>query len=71
MVDNALVAAETKVYKKIPDIVSFEDENGNDTMKKDIENNYWQIKKDIDNIVISEMNRIKEDPELKHLVKGE
>ena len=71
VVDNALVAAETKVYKKIPDIVSFEDENGNDTMKKDIENNYWQIKKDIDNIVISEMNRIKEDPELKHLVKGE
>lgn len=70
VVDNALVAAETKVYKKIPDIVSFVDESGNDTMKKDIDNNYWQIKKDIENIVISEMKRIKEDPELKHLVKG-
>lgn len=55
MVDNARVAAETKVYKKIPDIVSFIDENGNDTMKKDIEN-----------IVNSEMNRIEDDPELKH-----
>lgn len=71
VVDNALVAAETKVYKKIPDIVSFVDENGKDTMKRDIDDNYWQIKKDIENIVIAEMNRIKEDPELKHLIKGD
>lgn len=38
VVDNARVSAETKAYQKIPEIVSFTDENGNDTMQVDIEN---------------------------------
>lgn len=56
-------------YKKIPEIISFTDENGNDTMKQDIERNYRQIKADVENIVKSEMERIKNDESLKHLVK--
>jgi hypothetical protein len=69
VVDNARVAAETKTYQKIPEIVSFIDENGNDTMQQDIERNYRQIKADVENIVKSEMERIKNDDNLKHLIK--
>lgn len=69
VVDNARVAAETKAYQKIPEIVSFTDENGNDTMQQDIERNYKQIKVDVENIVLSEMERIRNDDSLKHLVK--
>lgn len=69
VVDNARVSAETKAYQKIPEIVSFTDENGNDTMHEDIERNYKQIKADVENIVKSEMTRIKNDENLQHLVK--
>ena len=69
VVDNARVAAETKAYQKIPEIISFTDENGNDTMQQDIERNYRQIKADVENIVLSEMERIRNDDSLKHLIK--
>lgn len=69
VVDNARVAAETKAYKKIPEIISFTVENGNDTMQQNIENNYKKIKADVENIVLSEMERIKNDENLQHLVK--
>lgn len=69
VVDNARVTAETKAYRNIPEIVSFTDENGNDTMQQDIEKNYRQIKADVENIVLSEMERIKSDDNLKHLIK--
>lgn len=68
-VDNEKVAAETKAYQKIPQILSFVDENGNDTMKQQIDANYRQIKQDIVNIVDSEMERIKNDPDLQHLIQ--
>lgn len=68
VVDNEKVASETKAYKKIPDILSFVDEEGQDTMKMDIESNYNQIKRDIVFIIGSEMERIKNDPELQHLL---
>jgi len=38
-------------------------------MKQEIESNYRQIKLDILNIVESEMERIKNDPNLQHLVQ--
>ena len=38
-------------------------------MQQDIERNYKQIKADVENIVFSEMERIKADDNLKHLVK--
>ncbi|MFV0419292.1 MAG: conjugal transfer protein MobC [Dysgonomonas sp.] len=69
VVDNARVSAETKAYQKIPEIVSFTDENGNDTMQSDIEHNYRQIKADVESIVKSEMTRIKNDENLQHLIK--
>ena len=69
VVDNDKVAAETKAYKKIPQILYFVDESGTDNMKQEIENNYRQIKSDILHIVESEMERIKKDPDLQHLVQ--
>ncbi|ODS89248.1 MAG: conjugal transfer protein TraG [Chryseobacterium sp. SCN 40-13] len=70
VVDNEKVAAETKAYQKIPEILSFVDENGVDNMKRDIENNYRRIKSDIVHIVENEMERIKnDDPNLQHLIQ--
>ncbi len=69
VVDNTRVAAEAKAYRNIPEIVSFTDANGHDTMHQDIEANYRQIKADVENIIQSEMERIKNDEGLKHLVK--
>ena len=39
-------------------------------MKQEIENNYLQIKSEILNVIESEMERIKNDPNLQHLVQG-
>ena len=69
VVDNNKVTAETKVYKKIPEILSFVDENGVDKMKTEIEANYRQVKRDIVLIIESELERIKKDPDLQHLVQ--
>lgn len=71
VVDNEKVASETKAYQKIPQILSFVDEQGEDTMKQEIESNYKQIKSDIIHIVGKEMERIKNDPNLLHLVQQE
>ncbi|SHH83470.1 hypothetical protein SAMN05444388_1251, partial [Flavobacterium johnsoniae] len=43
-------------------------EQGEDKMKQEIESNYRQIKIDIVNIIESEMERIKNDPNLLHLL---
>lgn len=69
VVDNEKVAAETKVYQKIPEILSFVDEHGEDKMKQEIESNYRQIKSDVLSIVENEMERIKNDPNLQHLIQ--
>lgn len=69
VVDNEKVAAESKAYQQIPQILSFVNEQGEDKMKQEIESNYKQIKADILNIVVSEMERIKNDPDLQHLVQ--
>jgi hypothetical protein len=69
VVDNEKVVAETKKYQKISQIRSFLDSEGKDQMQMHIENNYRQIKADIVNIIKSEMQRIKNDPDLQHLVQ--
>src|SRR5690554_74391 len=71
VVDNEKVASETKDYQKIPQILSFVDEQGEDKMKQEIEANYRKIKTDILHIVESEMERIKNDPNLQHLIQQE
>lgn len=69
VVDNDKVAAETKAYQKIPQILSFTDNQGKDRMKQDIEANYRQIKRDIVVVIETELERIKNDPDLQHLVQ--
>ncbi|NDV70403.1 conjugal transfer protein MobC [Dysgonomonas sp. 25] len=69
VIDNAKVAAETKAYQKIPILTNFIDENGNNTMDVDIAENYKQIKQDVKDIVEQELERIKNDENLKHLIK--
>nr|WP_298000702.1 conjugal transfer protein MobC [uncultured Flavobacterium sp.] len=64
VVDNKKVAAETKAYQKIPQILSFADESGTDNMKQDIDANYKQIKLDVIEIIETEMKRIDNDPNL-------
>ncbi|MCS7472506.1 conjugal transfer protein MobC [Myroides odoratimimus] len=71
VVDNEKISAETKAYMKIPQILPFTDEDGNDNMKQVIEANYRQIKADVVQIVESEMERIKNDPNLQHLIQQE
>ena len=68
VVDKEKVTSETKAYQKIPEILSFINEHGEDRMKQEIESNYRQIKSDILRIVESEMERINNDPNLQHLV---
>lgn len=69
VVDNDAVAVETKAYQQIPQILSFVDEQGEDRMKQEIETNYKQIKMDIVQIIEMELERIKNDPDLQHLVQ--
>jgi hypothetical protein len=69
VVDNAKVAAETEAYQSIPIITDFTDENGVDKMKEQIQLNYNRIKEETKQIVAEELQRIKDDPTLAHLLQ--
>ena len=69
VVDNVKVAAETKAYQSIPVITDFTDENGVDRMKEQIQLNYNRIKEETKQIVADELERIKNDPALAHLLQ--
>ena len=69
VVDIAKVAAETKAYQPIPIIAEFLNEDGSDSLSETIEANYKCVKQDILSLVASEIERIKNDPNLKHLIK--
>ncbi|WBV58964.1 conjugal transfer protein MobC [Chryseobacterium daecheongense] len=69
VVDNVKLSQEMKSFQQIPSIRSFIDEDGNDSMTRQIQDNYREIKSDILNIITDEMDRIKNDPELQHLLK--
>lgn len=71
VVDSQRVAAEEKAYKKIPVIADFKDENGVDRMKEQIQENYDRIKAEAKQIVEDEIRRIKDDPDLCHLLPKE
>ncbi len=71
VVDNERVAAETKAYKKIPVITNFVDENGVDRMKEMIKENYDRIKVEAKQIVADELERIRNDENLRHLLPKE
>jgi DNA-binding transcriptional regulator YbjK len=71
VVDNERVATETKVYRKIPVITNFVDENGVDRMKEMIKENYDRIKAEAKQIVTDELERIRNDENLRHLLPKE
>lgn len=71
VVNSAKVSAEMKVYQPIPIIADFKNKDGFDSLKETIEANYKCVKQDILTLVASEseIERIKNDPALKHLVR--
>ncbi len=69
VVDTAKVEHESKNYKPIPQIRSFLSANGEDTMDKDINENYRRIKLEVSTIISTELRRIENDPELAHLIR--
>lgn len=58
-----------KAYQPIPVIANFTNENDSDNLEETIEANYRKVKKDILSLVNAEVERIKADPALAHLVK--
>ena len=69
VVNSAMVSAEMKAYQPIPVIVDFTNEVGSDNLKETIEANYHKIKQEILSLVDSEIERIKNNPALTHLIK--
>ena len=69
VVDVAKVSAETKAYQPIPIIADIPNENGSDSLRETIEANYRQVKQEVLSLVDSEIERIKNDPTLAHLIK--
>lgn len=68
VVDSAKVKAETAKYQKIPLITDFTDESGTDHMKEVVQENYERIKAETSQIVVEELERIKNDPVLSKLL---
>jgi len=68
VVDSSKVVTENKRYKQIPVITNFVDENGVNRMKEMIQGNYNRIKEETKQIVIDELERIKNDLTLCHLL---
>ena len=58
-------------YVKLPQIIDFTDKDGNDRMQEEIQANYERIRQEVRQIVEDEITRIKNDPELCHLIKEE
>ena len=70
VVDNKRVAEETADYKPIPQIVDFHDDTPDKSrMKQVIQKNYDQIKLDVKEIVVREIERISSDPGLQYLLR--
>ena len=69
VVDSANVSAEMKAYQPIPIIAEFTNEDGSDNLKETIEANYKRVKQEVLTLVSNEIDRIKADPTLAHLIK--
>ena len=69
VVDVARVSAETKAYQPIPMIADFTNKNGSDSLRETIEANYHKVKQEILSLVDSEIERIKNDSSLQHLIR--
>jgi traG family protein len=69
IVDVAKVTAEAKAYQPIPIIVEFLNEDGSNSLSETIEANYKCVKQDILSLVASEIERIKNAPILRQLIR--
>ena len=70
VIDNKRVAEETAAYEPIPLITDFKDETEDKSkMKAAIQFNYNQVKQDVKDIVERELERIRKDPKLRHLLR--
>jgi hypothetical protein len=61
VVDNEKVAKETSAYKPIPVITNFTDENGKNHLQEEIEYNYRKVKDEAAQIIVDELERIKNE----------
>ncbi|PVZ09268.1 hypothetical protein [Porphyromonas loveana] len=55
--------------KEIPIISEFTNKDGSDNLSETIEANYKRVKQEVLSLVDTEIERIKADPELCHLIK--
>ena len=69
VVDSTKVSVEMKQYQSIPEINTFRNADGSDSLKETIDANYKCVKQDVLALVKSEIERIKSAPLLKHLIK--
>ena len=69
VVDSTKVFADMKAYQPIPIIADFTNEDGSDNLRETIEANYKQVKQEVLTLVASEIELIKNDPNLKGLIK--
>ena len=68
VIDSEKVRREEKAYKPIPVITDFTDSDGKDCMQKTVLENYNRIKTEVKQIIVDELERIKNNPELEHLL---
>ena len=68
VIDSAKVSEEAKRYNPIPVITDFTDADGRDCMKEMIQENYNRIKAEVRQIVSDELERIRSDASLSHLL---
>lgn len=71
MIDNERVASKTKAYKKIPLIPNFGEENGVNSVMEMIKENYDRFKGEAKLIVSDELERIRNDDNLRYLLRKE
>lgn len=62
------VAREMAVYVPIPETTAFKDENGTGCMEQVVMGNYECIRSEANRIIRQELERIENDPKLKHLI---
>lgn len=58
-----------EAYQKIPEFTNFIAEDGQNVMQQEIERNYYRIKEETQQIVDSELTKLRNDPKFKDLVK--
>lgn len=63
------VATEAKDYLPIPIIAEFQNEDGSDNLRETIEASYKRVKQEVLGLVTSEIERIKNNANLSHLIK--